>query len=86
MGTYFDSDYCIIIYNLVLGGVMKINTREENYCILCKYWLGEKIKYNFVTGQGNLVKTTGLCSQKKDNVQYNSDSLCSAFERALRYC
>ena len=44
---------------------MKINTREENYCMICKYWLGEKIKYNFITGQGNLIKTTGLCSQKK---------------------
>ena len=36
MGTYFDSDYCIIIYNLVLGGIMKINAREENYLLFFK--------------------------------------------------
>lgn len=56
---------------------MKINTREDDYCIVCKYWIGKKMQQDIISGEGDLIITTGLCGKRTNNISCNSNEVCS---------
>lgn len=65
---------------------MKVNCREDNYCVFCKYWLGPKAKINHLTGEGELIVQEGLCSVSKESGFHNSNDLCHQFKKSIVYC
>lgn len=65
---------------------MKINTREDDFCIVCKYWIGKKMQQDIISGEGDLIITTGLCGKRTNNISCNSNEVCSFFERDILYC
>jgi hypothetical protein len=59
------------------------NCRKDKMCILCKYWLGEEARVNFITGNGKVKRTSALCSQ--DGQRHNSVDICTEFKKCLTY-
>ena len=35
---------------------MRVDSREDNLCVFCKYWLGKKADVSLITGKGKLHK------------------------------
>lgn len=64
---------------------MEINTREDTYCIICKYWVGKKIKANNLSGRAKILNENGLCAISTENNICQGTSCCRKFERALLY-
>ena len=65
---------------------MKVNAREDNYCVFCKHWLGPKAQINHLTGEGDLKIQQGLCGVSKESGFHKSDDLCYQFKKDLLYC
>lgn len=65
--------------------IMKVNCRESNMCVLCKYWLGSEPEVNYITGLTKYTAEKGLCKIDESNSKHNPDDLCSQFEKQLSY-
>lgn len=63
----------------------KVNCREENMCIFCKYWLGKRPKTNFHTGETILKMENGMCSLDDTNQYHKSIELCHKFKKDIIY-
>ena len=63
----------------------KVNCREVNMCVFCKYWLGEKPETDFRTGESNVKNRKGMCSLDETNQYHKSIDLCHQFRKNLIY-
>lgn len=48
---------------------MRVDSREDNLCVFCKYWLGKKADVSLITGKGKMEVTQGLCTASCSNKQ-----------------
>lgn len=64
----------------------KINCRETNMCMFCKYWLGKKPAANLITGDVKISPGKGLCSMDNTNKNHDPDGLCYMFKKNILYC
>lgn len=46
---------------------MRVDSREDNLCVFCKYWLGKKADVSLITGKGKMEVTQGLCAASGSN-------------------
>ena len=51
---------------------MRVDSREDNLCVFCKYWLGKKADVSLITGKGKMEVTQGLCAASGSNKQIKS--------------
>ena len=65
---------------------MRVDSREDNLCVFCKYWLGKKADVSLITGKGKMEVTQGLCAASGSNKQIKSNSRCYRFDRDIIYC
>ena len=65
---------------------MSVDSREDNLCVFCKYWLGKKADVSLITGKGKMEVTQGLCAASGSNKQFKSNGLCYRFDRDIIYC
>lgn len=52
---------------------MRVDSREDNLCVFCKYWLGKKADVSLITGKGKMEVTQGLCAASGSNKQFKSN-------------
>ncbi len=64
---------------------MKINCRDTNMCVFCKYWLGENAKTDFRTGESTVKDGKGKCSLDSTNQYHKASDLCYQFQKKLTY-
>ena len=63
----------------------RVNCRNTNMCMFCKYWLGNSPNVDYVTGETKYTVTRGLCKKDTSNAKHDSDSLCYKFEKSLLF-
>lgn len=64
---------------------MRVNCRDVNMCMFCKYWLGKEPDVDYITGMTKYTVTQGLCKKDSSNSKHDSDSLCYQFEKSIVY-
>ncbi len=63
--------------------MVKVNCREDNHCVFCKFWLGRPAKVNHITGASEITNDKGLCSQR--NKYCEATEICRNFKKSLLY-
>lgn len=74
-----------MIGNESVMSMKRVNCRNTNMCMFCKYWLGKEPDVDFVTGTTKYKSTKGLCKKDSTNGMHDSDSLCYKFEKSIVY-
>ncbi|MBE5959319.1 MAG: hypothetical protein E7254_10730 [Lachnospiraceae bacterium] len=64
---------------------MKSNSRADNKCIFCKYWIGNEPDINTRTGEANYSICRGMCEKDSSNSMHSSEDLCYEFRRSIVY-
>lgn len=63
----------------------KINSRKENMCMFCEYWLGKQPDVNIITGMATIHNQKGLCKLDDREELHSPCSLCHRFVKSILY-
>lgn len=61
----------------------KVNCRNTDQCLFCKYWHGSDPKMNYRTGECHYNVEIGQCLRK--NASCDSEHICGSYQKKLLY-